>query len=67
MQKKKKHTAKTTFLLEKIWFFTTKYHTSWRHVRSHQKKPYKEFSDEYWKDLVDLRNNKVLKGIPLYQ
>ena len=54
-------------LLERIWILTSKYHIAWRHVRSHQKKPYIEFSDEYWNDLVDSRINKVLKGIPLYQ
>ena len=54
-------------LLEKIWRLSSKYHIAWRHVRSHQEKPFIKFSDEYWNDLVDSRINKVLKGIPLHQ
>ena len=40
-------------LLEKIWVMSSKYHIAWRHIRSHQKKPYIKFYDEYWNDLVD--------------
>ena len=36
-------------------------------LRTHQKKPYKEISDEYWNVLVNSRINRDLKGMPPYQ